>query len=80
MPSSEVSGVYDALHFILLFAIDKVWKRPLEVAPMKLRLLIWCKEIHMKHRVDTPLFWKVELICDRSQYFGDGKGAVSFWG
>src|SRR6266404_6042020 len=76
--ASEMSGVNDTFHFVFLFSIDKVWKRVLKVAPMELRLLIWCKEIHMKHRVYAPLFWKMELVCHRSQYFGDGKGAISF--
>jgi len=66
------------LHFILLFAINKVWKGPFKVTPMELHLLIWCKEIHMKHQMYTPLFWKVELVCHWSQYLGDGKGAISF--
>jgi len=66
-------------HFILLLSIDKVWKRPLEIAPMELRLLIWHEEIYMKHGVYAPLFWQPELVCHRSQYLGDGKGTVSFW-
>ncbi len=76
--ASESSGIDDAFHFVFLFSIDKVWKRVLEVVPMELRLLIWCQEVYMKHQVYTPLFWKVELIRHRSQYFGDGKGAISF--
>jgi len=42
MPVSETSRVYDMFHFILLLSIDKVGKRPLEVTPMELHLLIWC--------------------------------------
>jgi len=71
--------IEDVFHFILFFPIDKVRKRPLEVMPMELRLLIWHEEICMEHGMNVPLFWESELVCDWSQYFGDGKGAVLFW-
>ena len=79
-PVPKTPGIEDAFYFVFFFSIDKVRKRPLKVTPMELRLLIWCQEIHMEHRVDVPLFWKSELVCNQSQHFGDGKGAVSFRG
>jgi len=60
-PTSEASGIKDTFHFVFFFALYEVRKGALEVAPMKLCLLIWRKEVHMKHRVDVPLFRKMEL-------------------
>src|SRR6266404_7814560 len=77
-PTSKTLRVDDTLHFVFFFSIDKIREWPFKVAPVELCLLVWRKEIHMKHRVDTPLFWKAELIGHWSQDFGDGKGAVLF--
>jgi len=79
-PTSEASRIQDTFHFIFLFSVHEVGKGAFEVTPMEFRLLIWRKEIRMKHRVYAPLVWEPELICDRAQHLGDGKRAVSFRG
>ena len=34
----------------------------------------------MEDRVNLPSLWEVELVCDRIQDLGNGKGAFSFGG
>jgi len=34
----------------------------------------------VEHVVDTPRFWKSELIDDGGEGFGDGEGTFAFWG
>src|SRR6266404_3725670 len=62
----ELSGIDNTLHFIFFFSIDKVRRRSRVIGSVSCRFLIWCEEIHMKHRVYLPLFRQSELICDRA--------------
>ena len=34
----------------------------------------------MERVVDTPRFWKSELVDDGGEDFGDGEGAFALWG
>jgi len=34
----------------------------------------------MEHVVDMPRFWKLELVDDWGEDFGDGEGAFALWG
>ena len=79
LTSSPVSsGVQDGFDFVLLFTIDDRWGA-CKGGAVCFRLLIRKEEIDVEDIVDLHRWWKLELICDRSDLFGNGEWSIPFW-
>ena len=54
-PAPESSRIDNVLHFIFLFAVDKVRWRPHVIDSVSRCFRIWRKKINIKHQVYLPL-------------------------
>ena len=62
--TSSDPRIQDLLHLVLFFVVDKVRWWSCVVCSMECGFRIWSEEIHMKHRMYLPLFWKCQPIRD----------------
>src|SRR5712691_8866185 len=76
-PSSP--GIQDGLDLVLLFTIDD-WRRACEGRAICLRLLIWKEEVNVKDIVDLHRWGESEFVCNRTDFFCDREGSISFRG
>jgi len=54
----------DFFDFILFFSINKLRGQLWIVSAMFLYFMVWNKQVHMKHIMNSERFGKLELICD----------------
>ena len=64
-PSSMSSCIQDLFDFVLLLSVDQIWRRLHKFRSMEVCFLIGGEKIDMKHVMDLPLDWEIELISDR---------------
>ena len=65
VPSAMLSCIQDLFNFVLLFSIDQIRRGLHKVRSMEVHFLIGGEKINMKHVMDLPLDWEIELISDR---------------
>jgi len=76
--ASEMPHVDNAFDLVLWFSFHKFRGRFWEVRAMFFRFLVWQKISHMKHIVNLPLCWEVQLICYVADDIGDREWSIVF--
>src|SRR6266850_3811878 len=75
---SETSCVNNVFDLVLWFSFHKFRGRFREVRAVFLRLLVWRKISCVKHIMNLPLRWEVQLICYMADDVGDREWSITF--